>query len=153
MKVPDSNKIISLLYIGGALLLVVVLYKILAAVGLIKTGAKKREEKAESEAEEKLRSLDYFNPLLLKKYPDYKTIYPLNRVTAEALRKALRGLGTNEEAVFMAFGKLPNKLSISEVTLAYKVAYNRDLGTDLMNDLTDAEQVTLLKIIDKLPKN
>lgn len=151
MKVPDSNKIISLLYIGGALILVVVLYKILAAVGLIKTGAKKREEKAESEAEEKLRSLDYFNPLLLKQYPDYKTIYPLNRVTAEALRKALRGLGTNEEAVFTAFGKLPNKLSISEVTLAYKVAYNRDLGTDLMNDLTDAEQVTLLKIIDKLP--
>ena len=151
MKVPDSNKIIGLLYIGGALVLVFIIYKVLAGVGLVKTAAKKREEKAESEAEEKLRSMAYFNPLLLKKYPEYVSIYPLNRVTAESLRKALRGLGTDEEAIFNAFGKLPNKLSISEVTLAYKVAYNRDLGTDLMNDMTDAEQVTLLKIIDKLP--
>lgn len=151
MKLPDSSKIFPLLYLGGALLLVFIIYKLLAGVGLIKTAAKKRQEEAESKAEEQLRSLDYFNPLLLKQYPAYKTIYPLNRTTAEKLKKALRGLGTNEEAVFTAFAQLPNKLSISEVTLAYKVAYNRDLGTDLMNDLTDAEQVTLLKIIDKLP--
>lgn len=151
MKVPDTGKIISIVYIIAGLIVLLLIYKIMSGLGIIKTAKKKAKDKAESEAEEKLRSLPYFDPLLTKKYPDYRPMGSQSHVMVKELRKALKGLGTNEEALYNIFGRLKNKLNISELSLFYKVDYKRDLGTDLMNELNDSEQLTLLKIIDKLP--
>jgi hypothetical protein len=150
MKIPDTGKIISVVYIIAGLIVLFLIYKIMSGLGIIKTAKKKAKDKAESEAEEKLRSLPYFDPLYTKKFPDYKPIGEQSHILAKEIRKALRGLGTDEEAIFSVFGKLRSKLNISELALFYKVDYKRDLGTDLMNELTDGEQLTLMEIINKL---
>lgn len=156
MKVPDSGKIISVIYIGAALIGVYLIYKIFSGVGLIKTGAKKKEIAARSEAEIKLRGSEYFNPLFLKTKVDaYKSKLDSAEVKlmVQEIRQALRGLGTNEEKIFSVFGRLKSKWNISELSFYYRYVYNRDLLTDLLNDLTDKEQLILWDIISKLKEN
>jgi len=155
MKVPklETGQWLTLLYVAAFFIALFVVYKILAGVGLIKTAAKKKEEAAEANASESLRTADYFNPLLLKgKTAGYTPLGEAMATSyAEQLRKAVRGMGTDEEAIYSVFGQLHNRLNISEVALYYKNKYNRDLGTDLLNDLGDAERLELIKLIDKLP--
>jgi hypothetical protein len=43
-------------------------------------------------------------------------------------------------------------MNISEISLQYRKGYNRDLLSDLLNDLTEKEQLTLWNIINKLPE-
>lgn len=155
MKVPDTGKIISVVYIGAALIAVYLIYKIFAGVGLIKTAAKKKELSKRTEAETKLRSSEYFNPLFLKgRLDQYKNkLGNQAKDYAGQLRKAIAGLGTNEETIFSIFGRLKNKWNIGEISMYYRGSFNRDLLSDLLNDLTDKEQLILWDIINKLPEN
>lgn len=149
LNIPEPGKIISIVYIAGAFIALVLVYKILAGVGIIKT-AKRRER---SGAESELRQSDYFNPLFLSgRTGGYASLGSAAKDTARLLRQAVRGAGTNEEKIFSAFGRLPSRWSISEVALSYKSLYNRDLLSDLLNDLNDREQLTLWDIIKKLPE-
>lgn len=149
MKIPDTNKIMSIVYISGLLIVLFIIYKILSSLGIIKTGKAKAQDKAESKAETLLRTSEYFNPLLIKKYPDYIPINPTEQ--AKELRKAFRGLGTDEEKIYTVFGRLKNKLNVSELALTYKAEYGNDLATVILNDMTDKEQLILMDIINKLP--
>lgn len=155
MKVPDTGKIISFAYIGAALIAVYLIYKIFAGIGLIKTAAKKKELSKRTEAETKLRSSEYFNPLFLKgRLDQYKNkLGNQAKDYAAQLRKSIAGLGTNEETIFSIFGRLFNKWNIAEISMYYRASFNRDLLSDLLNDLTDKEQLILWDIINKLPEN
>ena len=154
MRTPDTGKVISGIYIAAALIGLYLVYKIFAGLGIIKTAAKKKAEAEKDAASEKLRTLDYFNPKFLDgKLSGYSA---LGKTTAGAyaaeLRNAIRGLGTDEEKIFSVFGRLRCKYNISEVSLNYTLGFSRDLLTDLLNDLTPSEKVTLINIIEKLPE-
>jgi hypothetical protein len=153
MKVPDTGKIISIVYLGAALIGVYLVYKIFSGIGLIKTGERKREDKARTEAETNLREAKYFNPSYLSDKLDYyKPLGNPGITYTKELRKAIAGSGTDEEKIFSIFGRLNNKMNISEISLQYRKGYNRDLLSDLLNDLTEKEQLTLWNIINKLPE-
>lgn len=149
MKIPDSNKIISVAMILGLLVVMFIVYKILGGLGLIKTAAKKKQE----QAVEDIRTLEYFNPDLYKG-KSFKSI-GTNAASqyAEDIRKAIRGVGTNEELIYSTFNKLYNKLNISEVADAYGRKYSRDMQSDLLDDLGNKEMATLMELINSLPKN
>ena len=153
MKVPSlkSGQMITLAYFIGILVILFIVYKILGAVGIIKTRAKKLKVKEEAKAETELRASEYFNPLFLKdKLSSYKPLKDSAKSAAHNLRNAMSGFGTNEEGIYTTFGRLKNKYNISEVSLYYLQEYKRDLLTDLLDELTAAEQVTLFDIINKL---
>jgi hypothetical protein len=63
---------------------------------------------------------------------------------------AMSGSGTDEELIYATFGKLLNKVNISEISLAYAAKYGRDLQSDLLSELNDKEILNLWSIIDKL---
>lgn len=154
MKIPDTNKIFGIVYLIAGLLVLFIIYKILTGIGIIKTAAKKKEKAAVTQAESDLRAMDYFNPMFLKDKLDIYTNKLGNQAKdfAVQLRKAVKGLGTNEENIYSVFGQMRCKWNIAEVSMYYKYAYNRDLLADLMNDLTDKEQFTLYEMINKLPE-
>ena len=151
MKVPDSGKIINVALLLGMVVIMFVIYKILAGLGIIKTASSRRADKAKEESRAGLRTDEYFNPTY---YIDKKfKMLGNNTATlyAQNLRKALRGLGTDNEAIYSVFGKLYNKTNISEVAAAYFLQYDNDLQADLSDDLTDKETVILMNIINELP--
>lgn len=152
MKVPDTGKIISMAYILGLLLVLFVVYKIMSAVGLIKTGKSKRASAEKEAAVEMLRTDEYFSP----EYVEGRTFKSLGdnaaNLYAQHIRKALRGSGTNEELIYTTFNKLYNKCNVSEVAASYLSQYHKDLQTDLLNDLNDKEAVVLMNIINALPE-
>ena len=154
MKTPDTNQIISIAYIGAMLIVVFVVYKVFAGVGLIKTGAKKKVIAEQKEATTKLRALDYFDPLYLKNNMSGYT--PMKSVKSQRLckllRDAIKGIGTDEEAIFGVFSQLKCKYNISELTSNYLAMYNRNLLTDILNEFNAVEKTTLMNIIDQLPK-
>jgi hypothetical protein len=151
-KLPDTNKIISIAYIAAFILILFVIYKIMSAVGLIKTGKSKRADKEKAVAVDMLRTDEYFSP----DYSKGKTFKSLGsnaaNLYAQHLRKAIRGLGTDEEMLYTTFAKLYNKNNVSEVAAAYLAQYKNDLQTDLLNELTDKEVVQLMNIINELPE-
>ena len=146
---------ITLAYFIAIIIVLYIVYKILAAVGLIKTPAKKREENEEASAMTMIRTDEYFDPLYIQKnnlIGQHKSLGANAGIQyAQDLRAALKGAGTDEEAVFTTFGKLYNKINVSEVSGRYLVQYNRDLRTDLLNDLSASEVTTLMNIINGLP--
>lgn len=155
MKVPDSNKVISFAYIAALIIILFVVYKIMTGLGLIKTSAKKKESAAEEAAATSLREMKYFDPMFLKnKLDGYTTLKSATASRyAEELKDAIRTIkGTDEEKIFGVFASLPCRYAISEVSLNYKMNYNRDLKADLLNDLNDGEKLILVTIINKLPE-
>jgi len=134
---------------GIALLVAVFfIYKILQKVGIFDDKEDRRDEKQSNE----LLLSEYFNPLYTKKVKGYKTIgIPLSEQYATSLRKAVRGMGTDEQTIFATFSNLYNKVNISEVSSAYYLKYNSDLKADLLDDLSEEDQAKLWRIIDNLP--
>lgn len=152
-KVPDVGKIIPIIYIAGFVIVLVIVYKLLSAVGLIKTPKKRREEAAQTQAVEDLRTEDFFDPAYYKT-KKFKSIGTnAANLYAQYIRKAVRGMGTDEELIFTTFGKLYNKCNVSEVAERYMMQYKRDMQTDLLNDLTKKEATALMNIINTLPNS
>ncbi len=150
-NIPDVGKIIPIIYIVGFILVLVIVYKLLSAVGIIKSAKKRKEEVLQTQAVNALRTEEYFNPDYYK-YKKYKSIGAnAANLYAQELRQAVRGWGTNEEKIFTTFGKLYNKVNVSEVADSYRTHYKRDLQADLLDDLTDKEVKTLMTIINNLP--
>jgi len=152
-KVPElkGGQMITIAYFIGIIIILFVVYKILAATGLIKTQAKKKEEALKDAAVDTLRTDDIFNPeyYFNKKFQSLGNQY----ITAYSneLRKAMTGLGTDEEAIFVVFGNLKNKCNVSELAAGYKYKFNRNLKTDLLNELSEKDAATLIGIVNKLP--
>ena len=154
MKVPTlkSGQMLTLAYFIGILVVLFVVYKILGAVGIIQTRKKKLRLASEEKAETALRATEYFDPnFLVGRMEGYAALNSVAAQHAQTLRNAIAGFGTNEEAIFAVFNRLKSKYNIAEVAYRYKYHFNRDLLTDLLDDLNDAEQVTLFNIINKLP--
>jgi len=151
MKLPDTNKIVSFAMLAGLLIVIFVIYKIMAAVGIIKTGARKRSDKEKVAAVEMLRTDEYFSPAYYKNKKFLSIGSNAANLYAQQIRKAIRGIGTDEELIYATFGKLRNKCNVSEVAERYFVQYGNDLQTDLLNDLKEKEIVNLMNIINGLP--
>lgn len=147
---PDTGKIMTGVYLFAALLAIFVIYKILAGIGLIKTKKKKLADLKKETAMNEFRTIPYFNP----SYKDSHSFTPIGvnaaSLYADHLRKAIRGMGTNEELIYTTFAGLKCKGNISEVSNQYYLRYNRDLRTDLLNDLNEKEITKLYDIILKL---
>jgi len=154
MNLPDSNKLMSAAYIVALLLILFFVYKILAGFGIVKTAKKKKEQAAKEAAINDLRGVEQFTPdvNILAERQGYKLTSASAQIYAETLRKAIRGLGTDEEAIFSIFSRLQSKRDITEIATAYRSKYDRDLLTDLLNDMTDKEKAKLMIIINNLPK-
>lgn len=150
MNIPDSGKIISTVYIIGAILALFIVYRILSAVGIIKSGKKKKADQAKERALSDIRTMEEFNPL----WGDTATFARIGDSPAdkyaEDLRKAMRGLGTKEENIYSTFAKLKNRGNISEVAKAYQKKFKRDLRSDILKELTDKEVSLLYTVIAQL---
>jgi len=153
MKVPDTGKIITFAYLIGFVIVLLVLYKILSAVGIIKTSKRKRADKEKDAAVEMLRTDEYFDPDYYKVRKFKSLGSNAANLYAQHIRKAIRGIGTDEEMLYATFGKFYNKCNVSEVSESYFKQYKNDLQADLLNDLTDKEVVNLMEIINGLPNS
>ena len=153
-KVPklEGGQLITIAYFIGILVILFIVYKILAATGLVKTAAAKKEDAEEKLAVDTIRTSDIFDPEYARQN---KKFTPLGThklaVYTEELRKALRGWGTDEEAIFVVFGNLNNKCNVSELAATYEEKYKDNLKTVLLNDLTKEDAATLMSIVNRLP--
>ena len=144
-----KNYQIYVLYLAIAIVIGFLLYKILQRFGILKS---KKSIEQEKQAES-LRMVKQFNPME-HVGKSFKQLAP-NEVSqyAKDIRKAIRGLGTNEEKVYSTFKKFWNKLNISQVAAYYYQEYKSDMMTDIMNDLKEKEKAILYQIINNLPKS
>lgn len=157
MKLPETDVIMKGVYLVAALLVLFLVFKLLSGLGIIRTKKKKLKDIKKKESMSDFRTMDYFNP-------NYKDTHMFKKIGinkandyAQRLKKALYpwvtfGLGTNEEGIYSIFGELDNKGNISEISSQYYLRYDRDLRTDILNDLKTKEIVTLTDIINKLPE-
>ena len=138
------------LYIAGGIILIYI---------LIRLGRTKKRREKEVTKENVIKSVndirtsEYFNP----DFKNGKVFNPIGDnaadLYAEELRKAVRGLGTNEERIYSTFSKLKCRMNISEVAARYYLKFKRDLRTDILGDLTDKEKTILWNLIIKLPES
>lgn len=155
MKIPDSNKVISIAIFIGIIVALIIVYKLLAATGLVKTKAAKKEAADEAAAIDTVRTADIFDPTYYFKFEGKFKSLGNNQITqmSNELFKAIVGMGTDEERIFVVFGNLYNKLNVSELAAGYKYKFGRDLRLDLLDDLGKKEMATLIAFINKLPNN
>lgn len=153
MKIPDTGKITSIAMIIGILIVLFVIYKILTGLGVIKSAAKKKLERDKAEALNELRT----NPIFEPEYYKGKTYKSLGQngatLLSQHLRTAMQGLGTDEEGIFATFGKLYNKVNVSELALGYAAQYKRYLREDLLSELSGKDLATLWNMIKQLPNS
>jgi len=154
-SVPElkGGQMITILYGIGVIVLLYIVYKIMAGMGLIKTAAARRAENEKVAAVKNMETDAYFDPHYLKdKIGQFKALGSNTAIVyAQNLRDAMKGLGTDEEAIYATFGKLYNKCNVAEVALYYVSQYNCDLQVDLLNELSDKEKTKLMNIINGLP--
>jgi hypothetical protein len=156
-KTPDlkSGQMITIAYIIGMLIVLFIVYKILAATGLIKTVTKKRTEAEQKAAIEMARTDDYFDPM----YWYDKTFKSLGKNAAEVYAQDIHNsiygflkIGTNAEKIFSTLGKLYNKCNVSELATSYILQYDRDMRADLLNNLTKQHISDMMNILNSLPE-
>lgn len=142
----DKTKLI--LAIGILIIIFFTINKILIKLGIVKSAKQLEQDKLA----ERLETNKYFNPLTQKK-ENFKKLSVIEANTyAERLHKAIKGFGTDEESVYSIFSTLPNKNSISQISEAYYLKYNKDLLSDINNDLNTKEKAKLQSIINNLPE-
>jgi hypothetical protein len=151
MNVPDSGKVMNFAMLLGLLVVMFIIYKLLAAVGIIKTSKSKKEDKVQAAAVEMMRTDEYWDASYYRG-KQFKAIGDTAaNLYAQQIRKALRGIGTDEEAIYAVFGRLYNLCNISEVSASYFLQYGNNLQTDLLNDLNKKEIATVMNIVNELP--
>lgn len=68
----------------------------------------------------------------------------------EKIHGAMEGLGTDEEAIFVALQKLnKNAAAIRDLKTAYKKKYGSDLVTELQSEMSDSELSFALELLGK----
>lgn len=141
----DKKQII--LIVAAGILILIILDQVLKAVGLKKDKSDKKREEAVKE----IRTNEFFDPLYYKG----KAFSALGKSPADKYAKdihnAVKGFGTDEEALYATFGKLKCKLNISEIAESYYSLFKADMLTDILNDLSEKELATLNSIIATLP--
>lgn len=151
MKIPDTGKITTIAMIIGVLIVLFVIYKIMSGLGIIKSPAKKKAEREKAEAVNELRTNAIFDPQYYKGKV-YKSLGSnQTALLSQHLRQAMQGLGTDEEKIYATFGKLYNKVNVSELALGYAAQFKRDLQTDLLSELSSKEIAILWSLIKDLP--
>jgi hypothetical protein len=159
-QVPElkAGQMITLAYIIGIVIVIFIIYKVLQKVGLIKTSAEIDAAKAYTTSLSNLRTDTHFDPAFLTDNQNiaYKPIGDASQGYAEDIHDSIYGflqIGTNAEKIFSTFSKCFNKFNISEIAGAYLKEYDRDMRSDLLNNLSDDHVTTLNDIIGKLPEN
>lgn len=153
MNVPSTDKVMSIAMLIGIVIVLFIVYKILAATGLIKTQEQKKLAEEKSVAEVTLLGNDYFNPKLFHDRLNKYRSLGLKGANQEAakLHDAIFRFGTDEAKIFSVFLNLFCKVNISEISAAYQVNYNSDLKLDLVDELNKTDMAKLVDIINKLP--
>lgn len=153
MNIDTATKSKLILLGIGALLVLFFLNKILTMIGIRKSRTKLEKE----EAEQSLNTMKYFEPNFHKTEPHKKLGESMAQFYAKELNKAWRffrpTFGVNEDLIFSTFGKLGNKVQISEVAEQYYLMKKEDLRTRIMKELNASEAVKLFNIIKSLPNN
>jgi hypothetical protein len=152
-KVPElkGGQMLTIAYVIGIIVILFIVYKLLQKVGIIKTAAARKLETDKVVSTEAVRTSDIFDPTYFAKVNHTTIGLSKANMYAEELHNAMVGWGTDEEAIYATFGKLYNKVNVSEVAAAYQVNYSQDLQSDLLNELSEKELVPLWDIINKLP--
>lgn len=70
---------------------------------------------------------------------------------AERLRKATKGLGTDESAIYSVFDKFNSKSSIAQLVKFYNAKYGLSLKDELDSELWESEKTKLAVIISQKP--
>jgi hypothetical protein len=144
METNDKIKIAAFLVI--AVLVIIIVWRILGKVGLVKS----KEAKQKESAVEDFNTLRQFE----QGYSKGKTFAPLGKVVSDIYAKELYNahgvLNDNEDQVYSTFGKLKNKMNISEVSDSFYNLYKKDLRAYL-GFLDPAEKTKLMGIINRLP--
>ena len=151
-KLPDTTKIIGIAQLAAILIIILVIYKILTSLGIIKSKKRKEKIAAKESADSDLASMPYFDPLWLKKnFDGYVSLGSIGKSHVELLRAAMRLGASDQTKILSVFSRLHNKRNIAELTFYYNGAYKRDLLTDLLKKLSKAQVVKLIQIINQLP--
>lgn len=152
MTIDTAGKTKLILLGVGLLFVLFFLNKILTMIGIRKS--KTRIEK--DEAEESLNTMKYFEPGYYKKVPHKPLGETMAQHYAKDLNKAWKffrpTLTVNEDLIYSTFGKLGNKVQISEVAEQYYLMRSEDLRSRIMKELNRKEQVKLFNIIQSLPR-
>lgn len=157
IKIPPQ------LFAYGLITLIVVwvLYLIMRRTGLIqsKEARAASKEKAAEEAQIKLEKQlledsEYFNPNLYKKTGyNLSVILPEDsaKLYAKQIFNAWGIINDDEEQVYDVFRKIPNKITISQVSDMYSKMYKADLLGELIYRMSKTELAFIYRIIDKKP--
>ena len=142
-------------YIIGILIVLYIVYKVLAAVGLVKTAAAKKKEAAEAAATTEITVGNFWQPDYWKTQTGFSKLGVENaKEFATDIHDSIYGflkIGTNAAKIMTTFGRCYNKINVSEISDAYNQKYERDMQADLLNNLTDEHIAQLVSIVNNLP--
>jgi hypothetical protein len=157
MKTPTKDQVVVYIYIAGAVVAVYFVYRIMVKLGLVDTFQSKQLDKEKELALNQMRKGDYWRPEYYKTQRFTPLGAELAKEYANDLRKAVRGIGTDEEVIYTTFGKLNSKAQISEIAEQYRDSYiwwftggGDNLQADILDDLKEKEVLTLMDIINKI---
>lgn len=149
-------------YLLATVVVLIILYFLLRKIGLVpklfKPKAEREAAKTKTEVkaatkviETTVNRSDYFNPSLWQGVTKSRLLPDETaRENAEILRKAMKGLGTNESAINSVFRSLTDKIQVSQIAFFYLSAYSRDLASDLSKELTKKELQITYDIINNI---
>ena len=142
----DKNKL--LLYVVGAIVVLLIVDQILKAFNLKKDKNDKKEEEAQSE----LRTNDFFNPMFYKGKAFSALGKSVSNQYAKDIKSSLGLFNDNEELIYTTFGKLKCKYNISEIAESFYELYGKEMLPAILAKLNSKEMAILNAIINKLPE-
>jgi flagellar biosynthesis/type III secretory pathway M-ring protein FliF/YscJ len=159
-KIPGLNMAAmgSMAPIIMVVVVLVVVFLIAKRFGLIKsrtqraTSAERQQQRYEKQVvTQKLDEMEFFSPKYLQNTMASQVLLTDEKAReyAKVLRKAMRGFGTDESAIYGVFRKLKYGSELSQIAFYYNSLYNKDLLSDLKKELNKKELLMVFNIIEE----
>lgn len=141
------------------IIILFVIFLLLKRFGLIRTREQRKAAKEKKQQKIERKAIDttitkeqYFKPTYWRKVSANRLLPEKTaRTYATNLRSALKKFGQIQATKVMAiFNTLTDKAQVSQLSFYYQANYERDMVTDLINNLKKAELLKLYNVTDAL---
>jgi hypothetical protein len=139
------------LWIGGGILAIIMIRKLLSDVGVIEPPKTAAEKAADNERQVIATDQQVWGTKLWRDYPQVAYTEEQAKTMARHIENSFSWYNDDEAKIIGVFRQIPNRVNVSQVSYEYSRLFGRDMLSDLQDYLSEERMSEIYDLIRVKP--